>query len=203
VRTLVKSHSQVARQPLVLEVAARTGLIERLKAMVRLLDTIQKGLNLFLNFKRGLFPRMAFLSNDELLELLVHCQAPRKMQPHLIKMFNGIRTLFVVSKNDLLPVQLRQRVAEDADPDGDDSTADFTLGHPELRLLADAAMHLVSFLGDAKSSLGDAKSSLCDANISLGDAKIALGDAKSFLGDVNRVGLPRTSRAWTCHTQRS
>jgi hypothetical protein len=27
----------------------------------------------------------------------VHCQAPRKMQPHLIKMFNGIDTLFVVS----------------------------------------------------------------------------------------------------------
>jgi hypothetical protein len=50
--------AEVARQPLALEVAGRTGLIDRLREMAGLLDTIQKGLNLFLNFKRGQFPRM-------------------------------------------------------------------------------------------------------------------------------------------------
>lgn len=94
VRNLVRMNvsclqtEEVEKAPMMLEVAMRPNIVNRLKEQLELLDRIQKGLNVFLDFKRGLFPRMAFLSNDELLEVLVSCQQPKFIQPHLIKMFS-------------------------------------------------------------------------------------------------------------------
>jgi len=57
------------------------------------LETLQQALEYYLETKRRIFPRLYFVSNDDLLEILAHSKRPDLIQPHIRKLFLNIKCL--------------------------------------------------------------------------------------------------------------
>ncbi|KAG5868936.1 Dynein heavy chain 1, partial [Gonioctena quinquepunctata] len=79
--------------PNIIDYCGDRKLLESLKDANHILQVVQKGLSEYLEVKRKVFPRLYFLSDDELLEILSQARNPLAVQPHLRKCFENIARL--------------------------------------------------------------------------------------------------------------
>ena len=69
------------------------GLLATITKMDEGLERIQKSLDQYLETKRMVFPRVYFVSDDDLLEILGQSKDPMAVQRHMKKNFEGIKSL--------------------------------------------------------------------------------------------------------------
>ena len=67
----------------------------------KLLEKVLASLERKLEEKRKAFPRFYFLSNDDLLDILSKIKQPELIAMHMLKMFDGIKTLTFSPSNDI------------------------------------------------------------------------------------------------------
>ncbi|OHT16390.1 Dynein heavy chain family protein [Tritrichomonas foetus] len=77
------------------DVMHRDQLLPELNQCNELLDSITKGLNMYLETKRLGFPRFFFLSNDELISILSHTKDFSKIQDSMQKLFEYVISINV------------------------------------------------------------------------------------------------------------
>lgn len=81
--------------------------MKRLNAMNERFGEIQRALDLYMETKRNSFPRFYFISNDDLLDILVKSNKPLLLQPHFKKCFDNINKLKLESVSNHNKIILR------------------------------------------------------------------------------------------------
>lgn len=76
-------------------------LLQDLNHYIAELEKVLSSLERKLEEKRAAFPRFYFLSNDDLLDILAKVKTPELMMPHMLKMFDGIKSLTFTEQNDI------------------------------------------------------------------------------------------------------
>ncbi|XP_044749962.1 dynein axonemal heavy chain 1-like [Coccinella septempunctata] len=102
--------------PNIIEYCGDRKLLESLKDCNHILEVVQKGLTDYLETKRMIFPRLYFLSDDELLEILSQARNPLAVQPHLRKCFENIATLKFESDLKITRMYSAEGEGVDLDP---------------------------------------------------------------------------------------
>lgn len=77
----------VAREPSIVACVDEAGALERFTRANATIERIERALERYLETKRARFPRLYFLSNDELLQILAQTTDPRAVQPYMSKCF--------------------------------------------------------------------------------------------------------------------
>nr|CCC95695.1 unnamed protein product [Trypanosoma congolense IL3000] len=68
---------------------------------IKELEKVLASLERKLEEKRCAFPRFYFLSNDDMLDIFAKVKSPELIMPHMLKMFDGIKTLSFTETNDI------------------------------------------------------------------------------------------------------
>lgn len=153
-----RNMQETIANPAVLKVAERDDLLPSLQQSNQDLETIQKGLNDYLETKRLYFPRFFFLSNDELLEILAETKDPLRVQPHLKKAFDGIAqlefqpnldiTAMLSPENENVPFPYAKIDQNMINPNNSGGNVEVWLGEVETTMRKSVAYHLDASIQD-------------------------------------------------------
>ena len=83
----------INKDPRVLSTAGAPGMLEELIQSLDIIQTIDQGINQYVEDKKLIFPRFFFLSNIEILKVLSETKDPTKVIPYCQKLFEGIHSL--------------------------------------------------------------------------------------------------------------
>ncbi|MBP5699880.1 MAG: hypothetical protein J6W71_03420, partial [Methanobrevibacter sp.] len=89
------------------------GLCEKLKEANMNLENVEKGLNDYMEKKRGVFPRFYFISNAQFLEILSQTKDIKKVKDNVNKIFEPIDSITL--KDDMFITAIHSRFGEKLD----------------------------------------------------------------------------------------
>ena len=84
---------RLALSPFLIKLLKTTGLLDQFLKILESFIKLERDLEAYLDAKRGIFARLCFLSNEELLDLLSKSQDINQIQPFLLKIFDNIYKL--------------------------------------------------------------------------------------------------------------
>ena len=125
-----------------------SGVKETFENANEIMDRVQNSLEDYLEKKRMAFPRVYFLSNDELLEILAQTRNPHAVQPHMSKCFDQIKELDFGGGSSSRPPTNDNKIYAMKSPQGE--VVDFG---PTLKARGDVETWLTATEKEMRSSL--------------------------------------------------
>ena len=90
----------------------RPDLKDHIQKMTSQFEYLMKCLIKYLEAKREYFPRLFFLSNEQIIEIVGMLEDISQLERNLFKMFEGIDKLIIVYDDDYKQLQAESRAAE-------------------------------------------------------------------------------------------